>query len=187
MKSCFSLTPNGLVFISNQNEFRFKLLFETNEEKTRQIKDSRQFGDGPWPWTGFSKHPAGYVTDRNQEKYFFTSLDVKNYPGWKIISLRNYKNIESLLSEPFFRVIGPAITSILLLTGILVLILYHLGIKEITKRKKAEKELRFSEERYRHIYHKTPVMLHSIDTEGTIIHVSDHWVEVMGSEMKTKR
>ncbi|MBU2452398.1 MAG: PAS domain S-box protein, partial [Proteobacteria bacterium] len=52
--------------------------------------------------------------------------------------------------------------------------------QEITKRKKAEKNLRLSEERYRHIYHKTPAMLHSIDVEGRIIRVSDHWVEVMG-------
>ena len=37
-----------------------------------------------------------------------------------------------------------------------------------------------SEERYRDIYHKTPIMLHSIDTQGRIIRVSDHWVEVMG-------
>ena len=59
-----------------------------------------------------------------------------------------------------------------------------MGIREITKRKKAEKELRLSEERYRHIYHKTPVMLHSIDTEGKIIRVSDHWVEVMGYKRK---
>ena len=172
--------PNGLIFISNRDEFRFKLLFETVEEKTRQIIDSRQFGDGPWPSTGFLRTPKGEVTDKNQEKYLFSSLDVKNYPAWKIISLRNYKDIGKLLSEPFFRVIGPAVTSILILTGILVLILYHLGIKEITKRKKAEKELRLSEERYRYIYHKTPVMLHSIDTEGAIIHVSDHWVEMMG-------
>ena len=172
--------PNGLIFISNKNEFRFKTLFQTDEKKNRQILHSRQFGDGPWPWTGFFKNRDGDVIDQNKKKYLFLSLDIKNYDDWKIISLRNYKDINKLLSEPFFRVIGPAVTSILMLTGILVLILYHLGIKEITKRKKAEKELSFSEERYRHIYHNTPVMLHSIDTEGIIIHVSDHWVEVMG-------
>nr|NJM02247.1 PAS domain S-box protein [Desulfobacula sp.] len=179
-ESLLFVDPNGLIFISNNDEFRFKLLFEAEEAKTRQIIDSRQFGDGPWPWTGFLKNAKGEVTDRNREKYLFSSLEVKNYPGWKIISLRKYKDIETVLSEPFFRVIGPVVVSILILTGTLVLILYHLGIKEITRRKKAEKELRLSEERYRHIYHKTPVMLHSIDTEGAIIHVSDHWVEVMG-------
>jgi len=69
---------------------------------------------------------------------------------------------------------------ILILVSVLILMLYRLGIQEIAQRKKAEKELRLSEERYRHIYHKTPVMLHSIDMEGWIIRVSDHWLDVMG-------
>ncbi len=42
--------------------------------------------------------------------------------------------------------------------------LYQQAAKEISQRKAAEEKLRISEERYRHIYHKTPIMLHSIDT-----------------------
>ena len=37
-----------------------------------------------------------------------------------------------------------------------------------------------SEERYRTLYRKTPVMLHSIDRLGRIIEVSDHWLTVLG-------
>jgi len=172
--------PDGVIFISNKEALRFKLLWKLPEEKINTIMNSKQFGNDPWAWTGFSKNKTDYVTDKNDTQYLFTSLTVANYPGWKVIKLRNLKEIENQVSEPFVRVIGPIISSILILTGILVLILYQLGIQEITKRKKAEKELRLSEERYRHIYHKTPVMLHSIDTEGKIIRVSDHWVEVMG-------
>jgi PAS domain S-box-containing protein len=174
------IDPEGVIFITNKNDLRFKLLWKLSKEKIKAIENSRQFGNGPWIWTGFSKNQPGYVTDKNNAQYLFTSLNVANYPDWKIISLRNYKEIDKQVSKPFVRIIGPVITSILILTGILVLILYQLGIQEITKRKKAEKELRLSEERYRHIYHKTPVMLHSIDIEGRIIRVSDHWVEEMG-------
>ena len=172
--------PGGVIFISNTDKLKFNFLWEPDERKIHAIENSRQFGNGPWAWTGFSKNPTGFVTDKNNVQHLFSSLAVTNYPQWKIISLRNYKAIKKQVSKPFVRIIGPATTSVLILTGILVLILYLLGIQEITKRKKAEKKLRIREERYRHIYHKTPIMLHSIDIEGQIIRVSDHWVEVMG-------
>ena len=172
--------PDGVIFISNKDNLKFDFLWKPDEKKIQTIENSRQFGNGPWAWTGFSKDKTGYVTDKNNTQYIFSSLAVANYPDWKIINLRNYKAITKQVSKPFVRIIGPATTSVLILTGILVLILYLLGIQEITKRKKAEKKLRIREERYRHIYHKTPVMLHSIDIKGQIIRVSDHWVEVMG-------
>jgi PAS domain S-box-containing protein len=53
---------------------------------------------------------------------------------------------------------------------------------EIRERQTAENALRESEERYRSIYNKTPVMLHSIDTEGSLFSVSDYWLEVFGYE-----
>lgn len=174
------IDPDGIIFISNKDELRFKLLWELTEERMDSLTNSKQFGNGPWVWTGFSKNQADDVTDKKNIQYLFTSFNVVNYPGWRVINLRNYKEIEKQISKPFVRVIGPVIFSVLILTGILVLILYQLGIQEITKRKKVEEELRLSEERYRHIYHKTPVMLHSIDTEGKIIRVSDHWMEATG-------
>lgn len=172
--------PDGVIFISNKPELRFKYLWNLDEEKIDKIADSKQFGNGPWTWAGFSKNEIDSASDENNARYLLTDLDVQNYPGWKIINLRNFKEIERQVSEPFVTVIGPVVVSILILTGILVLVLYQLGIQEIIKRKKAEKELRISEERYRHIYNKTPVMLHSIDIQGNIIRVSDHWVEEMG-------
>jgi len=37
-----------------------------------------------------------------------------------------------------------------------------------------------SAQKYRDIYHHTPVMLHSIDEQGLVTEVSDYWLEVMG-------
>lgn len=51
---------------------------------------------------------------------------------------------------------------------------------DITARNRAEQQLRASEERYRTIYNKTPVMLHSIDRQGKLISVSDYWLAKLG-------
>ncbi|MCH9053414.1 MAG: PAS domain S-box protein, partial [Proteobacteria bacterium] len=53
---------------------------------------------------------------------------------------------------------------------------------DITERKRAEEALRESEERFRTLYEKTPVMVHSIDRDARLISVSDYWLEVMGYE-----
>ncbi len=53
---------------------------------------------------------------------------------------------------------------------------------EMQTRERAESEARRSQEDYRILYLKTPVMLHSIDRDGRIINVSDFWLEQMGYE-----
>ena len=54
--------------------------------------------------------------------------------------------------------------------------------REIAERKGAEEALRRSEERYRHLYDRTPAMLQSYDRDLKLVSVSDHWLEVMGYE-----
>ena len=44
----------------------------------------------------------------------------------------------------------------------------------------AQAVLRESEERYKTLYHHTPVMLLSLDAEGNLLSVSDHWLEKTG-------
>ena len=46
----------------------------------------------------------------------------------------------------------------------------------------ADRRFEDSQERHRTLYEKTPAMLHSIDEEGRLASVSDHWLEVMGYE-----
>ena len=52
--------------------------------------------------------------------------------------------------------------------------------REITAQKMAEQALEASERRYRSLYEATPAILHSLDSEGRLINVSDYWLAVMG-------
>ena len=51
---------------------------------------------------------------------------------------------------------------------------------DITERKQSEDALRDNEERYRRLYNKTPIMLHSIDGESRLLSVSDFWLDKLG-------
>lgn len=53
-------------------------------------------------------------------------------------------------------------------------------IMDIHDRKIAEADLQASEERFRALYNDTPTMLHSTDSEGLLIAVSDDWLDALG-------
>lgn len=57
---------------------------------------------------------------------------------------------------------------------------YEGFMADITAQKQAEYLLRKSEERYRSLYKRTPVMLHSIDVSRRLLNVSWQWLEAFG-------
>ncbi len=54
------------------------------------------------------------------------------------------------------------------------------GFIDISERKQSETLLAINEERFRSLYNRTPVMLHSLNQEGEFLSVSDYWLAKMG-------
>ncbi|MGB3467847.1 MAG: PAS domain S-box protein, partial [Cyclobacteriaceae bacterium] len=57
---------------------------------------------------------------------------------------------------------------------------YSIIIKDITERFNLQKSLEITMLKYESLYHRTPAMMHSIDSDGYIINVSAYWLEKMG-------
>jgi PAS domain S-box-containing protein len=171
--------PHGVIFISNRKEWLYHLLWKYNEDNTPLIKKSRQFGPGPWKWTGLESE-GDYIMDRAGNEYQIHVAELEtNYPGWNVVHLRKLDAITKTVIEPLIKTTGPIVLALCVLIGIAVFFLYRQASHEIRQRRSAESALRESEGRYRSLYHHTPAMLHSIDPEGRLVSVSDYWVEVM--------
>ena len=172
--------PVGVIFISTREDWRYKLLWDLSREEIDRIEASRQFGSGPWRWTGMQLRDDKYLVDQDGQRYLMNRTQIDNYPGWNIIHLRPLDAITKVVSEPLLRITAPVVFTISVLVGLSVFFLYQKASQEILKRKAVQKALGDSETRYRSLYNNTPAMLHSIDQEGRILGVSDYWLEVMG-------
>jgi len=174
--------PHGIVFISNRKSLLYRSLSKLSAQQSDQVDRSLQFGHGPWDWTGFEQTDDGNIVDAAENRFMVHETALDNYPGWKVLYLRNLKAIAKTVLDPLIKITGPLILALCVLIGLSVFLLYRKASVEILRRLSAEKALRKSEERYRSLYHHTPAMLHSIDTAGRLVSVSDYWLEVLGYE-----
>lgn len=172
--------PGGVVFISNRPEWLLQLAWQPAPGELAQIRQSRQFGAGPWRWIGLRKTSEGQVADAQGNHYLIHRTPIDRFPRWHVLYLRDTRKIAQTISGPLLRVVKPAVLLLSILIGTSVLVLYHKASQEIVRRRNAELALRQSETRYRSLYHHTPAMLHSIDVQGNLLSVSDFWVETMG-------
>ncbi len=174
------VSPEGVIFLTNRDQWRYKTLNPISPQENERITTTRQFGSGPWEWSGLKSLDQNHMESQEGELYLHHVDDLPDYADWKIHHLQNLAVIEQSISSPLLNTAGPIILSLCCLIGLAVAILYRKASQEITRRQVAEKALRKSEERYRTLYHNTPAMLHSIDANGRLLSVSDYWLEAMG-------
>jgi len=172
--------PHGVIFSSSRVEWVNKTLWRSSLEDWEAIARSRQFGDGPWPWSGLSRQGEHLVRDSQGVQYLYYTQPVANFPGWRVFYLTNLSQVTQWAFKPYLQTTGVVVLGLCLFAGLGVYFLYLKASQEITRRRTAEEELRRSEERYRRLYHKTPALLHSIDTRGRLVNISDYWAEAMG-------
>lgn len=172
--------PQGVIFISNRPLWLFRLAWQLPDERRKQIAAKRQFGEGPWTWSGLHRLDENHAEDQQGNRYLMHQVAVDLFQGWTVFHLRDTRLIAKSISEPLLRIVGPVVLLISVLIGLAVLVLYRKASREIQRRRRAEKALRESETRYRSLYHQTPAMLHSIDPQGRLLSVSDYWAETMG-------
>ncbi len=174
--------PHGIIFISNKNDWLYNSITKLSADEIDFVAASRQFGEGPWEWNGLTVVDDKSAKDSYGNGYLMNRSDIVDYPGWKVIHLRSLSAISKVVSDPLLKITGPIVLALTILIGVSVFFLYGKATEEISLRRSVENALRESKERYRSLYNNTPAMLHSVDPDGRLVSVSEHWLYVMGYE-----
>ena len=172
--------PHGVVFISNKQDWLYHVIWQISPDESVSIAASRQFGKGPWEWIGLQPIDSKYALDSNDRKYLLHQTELDYFPGWKVYHLRDMKLITRKAFQPLALFVRPIVLTFFVLVGLAIFMLYWKATQEIQQRRAAEEALRESDNRYRSLYHNTPAMLHSIDSDGQLVSVSNYWSEVLG-------
>ncbi len=136
------IDPHGVIFISSNEQVQYNLLWQTTEDIEREIADTRQFGKGPWPWSGIENKDDSFAIDTSGNKFNIHEAALHNYSGWKVLYLHDEKIAFQRMSAPIFRVAGYVIIVLLLIMVVSVYMLYSKASREIKSRKELEKKLR---------------------------------------------
>ncbi|MHC1704951.1 MAG: PAS domain S-box protein [Tenuifilaceae bacterium] len=89
-----------------------------------------------------------------------------------------FSNIETITAINTYKGWG-----FVFISGVIIYIVILRAVK-ITQEKdlQYQKLSEYSEKRYSDIYNNSPVMLHSIDSNGRLVSVSNYWLDIMGYE-----
>lgn len=132
--------PNGVVFMSSRIEWLYHVLWQLAPEKIVPIVQSRQFGDGPFVWSGMRQIEPDKAVDRLGRTYRIHRHDIANHPGWQLIYLHDESVVSNKFIAPINKSVGSTGVLLTLVFGIIILLLYLETKQEITRRAQAEEK-----------------------------------------------
>jgi PAS domain S-box-containing protein len=161
--------PHGVVFICNREDWLYRFLWKPSPEDIAEIASTRQFGQGPWNWTGLQMKDKEHAVSLSGEEYSVRSVNIDDYSGWKIVHLHSLRAIFRGVSAPLVGMTGYVILTICVFVGLLILFLYKQASYHIVKRKAAEQALRESKETALALLNAPTDGALLVDTQGRII------------------
>ena len=99
--------PHGIIFISSRPDWLFHTLAKLPAQETAALARTRQFGAGPWKWTGLTIKGDQATLGTSGKAFRVRQLEIDNYPAWKVYYLRGPRAVAKLATDPLIKIIGP--------------------------------------------------------------------------------
>jgi PAS domain S-box-containing protein len=160
--------PHGLIFASSRKEWLYRTLWKTSAETISKVAASRQFGEGPWTWTGLEMTGENLAADRSGNEFLVYRLELDQIPGWHLVQLTDLHALSHRVLTPIFRTSVPIVLGLCVLIGLSVFILYSRASRDIARQMETEDALRASEEKLRAITGSALDAIILMDSQGRI-------------------
>jgi PAS domain S-box-containing protein len=164
----FITDPHGIIFMSDHKNFLYHELWQISDKKVTEVLNSKQFGNGPWKWSGFKRKDQGRVVDKAGNEYLLFQKSIASLPGWEIVHLHNIKVLSNIIADPFIGTIGYILLALCVLIGPFVFILYHMGKSDIVRRMEIEDTLREREAFIKMVLDNLPIGIAVNSVEPTV-------------------
>ena len=173
--------PNGVIFMSTNKDWLFRLLWKISDDNIAKILKSKQFGKGPLDWVGLEKRDGNSAILNTGEEYLIYESRLDYYSKWSVYQLTNLNQITKSIGGPLIKTTGGVVLLLCFFIGISVFLLYNQASSDIKQRKMAEKALKASEANYRAIFNAAndAVFIHDMKS-GQILDVNQKMCEMYG-------
>jgi PAS domain S-box-containing protein len=142
----------GIIAFSAGKDWTLQSMWEATPGETAAIHQARQFGKGPWGWTGLKKMAHNRVVDGAGEYHAFNERNLENCPGWRIVCLQNLKKMSPKIMGPWVWNSGYTVLGLFVFLGGSVTLFFFMAERDLRGRKNAEAGLRESEAKYRLLF-----------------------------------
>jgi PAS domain S-box-containing protein len=165
-KRFFFITPEGVIFMSGENNAVLRALWPVSQEKSLALKESRQFS-----LDSFISLLPGPVQDGDKVNFDGRSFKVFRRhlgpPGWSVVFLAPLENVF------YFRSFGIAVSFFI---GIIILLTMMWEVRS----NRAKDLLSESEERFRGAFEAAPIGMALVGLNGRWLKVNKIVCEIMG-------
>ena len=164
------VNSDGMIFVSSRDNWILNLLWKLPPLELARIRETGQFGKGPWNWTGLEKNADNQVLDDSGADYTIREMNLENGPGWKIVSLYSSQMLSEKIFNPWIGRAGPIALILFIVVGSAVVVLFTLAQRDLRGREKSEGALRTSEEKFRRMFERhSAIMLLVEPLAGKIV------------------
>jgi len=80
---------SGLIFLASRSEWILNTLWRLSDQESTRITATKQFGTGPWKWTGLELKSRNRAVDRSGDAHLINEIELEAYPAWRVVALRN--------------------------------------------------------------------------------------------------
>ncbi len=173
----FLIDPQGVVFLSNQEDLVLKSLWPLFPEVSRQVALTRQFGAGPFPAILDSEPAEGSQIVFQGQRFLIHRYSFP-YQGWSLVHLG------PMASIAVSRLMGIGTTLILCLALLGLLLGWDMSIEATARLRTSERnyleELRQREEQYRRLFADAGDGILIADLQGNLLDANKKIQSLLG-------